>query len=459
MSQLAALERAYVQRITVERGTPLELPVAPSQLSAEERRQLEQLVNVAETPTALRLTVKRQETVGTVRIGRHLVTVEPRHLSRRVVLGLVLIVNGITDEVVRLGMPELGLGASVDWVAESLAGLLVTESERALRRHVAQGYIEREEPLPALRGRPLFQEFGRTSRPGFTVCRYEEKTTNVGPNRLLLAGIKAGRWLLTDESLKRRAVALLHALHSIADDVYPTPEDFDIALRNLNRQSIHYADPLRLARAVIFGHSEANEFVPVPGPVFEVWKLFQGFLARVLTDVAEFLGLAVTLVTNERRALVDRKGDTYREVIPDIVLTRAHGEPVPVAVLDAKYKPQYLAGGPGQPGPGNRVSNGDIYQVLFYAEDLRARHALQDVPPTGIVSPLLEGSQPAGEQWRLVRWPRYQNARERRARLLACPVTAMVEKRLAGGSPSEVLAEAPELDRFLRAAARRAHWL
>jgi hypothetical protein len=447
--------RDALHRITLRAGEPHEVPLRGDQLTSEERRRLESLCVVAEAGGGLRLLPKSQETVGTVQVRNYLISVSPRWFKARTVLGMILAVYGVTDEVARLGLPQLEGGAAVGRLAESLAALLVVETERALRRHVAQAYLEREEPVLVLRGRPLFGDFGRSTRPGFTPCRYEEKSTDILANRLLLSGARAALGLIGDERLRRRGVAVVHSLDGLAREQHPTARDYDKAFRRLNRQSVHYADPLRLARAVTFGYLYGETDVPVPGPVFEMWRLFQEFVGSIVSGVAPDLKLRAVPLTRERVALVDRVGRPYRDVVPDMILKQASSRGLPLAVIDAKYKPVYLDGGPGAPPSRNRILNGDIYQVLFYAEDLRVRSKLARPLPAAIVAPLLDRRQPPGPRWRTVRWPRYEGAAEQRLRLLACPVEAMVERWLSGGSAAEVASEAPELQRFLRAVARR----
>jgi hypothetical protein len=84
---------------------------------------------------------------------------------------------------------------------------------------------------------------------------------------------------------------------------------------------------------------------------------------------------------------------------------------------------------------------------------------LAKAPPCAVVAPQLRRMVAPLPRWRVVRWPREQPAGELRLRLIGCPVDAMVDRKLSGGSARDVLEAAPELLRFLRAVARRSRWL
>ena len=448
-----------MHQVVLKPGDRYDLPFAATQILGQELEQLEKLCEVEYRPASIMLSRKPRETVGTVQVRNYYITVAPRDLTPRTLLGMVLTVTGVNTDIARPGQHVLSHGRAADQLSEALAGLLIVEAERSLRRHVAQAYVEHEEPLSILMGRPLFLEFGRPRRPGTLPCRYELKTTDVLPNQLLLAGVRAAQSLVTDERLLRRATAVNFALRELASDIRPSRTDFERAFTRLNRQSIHYADPLHLAEAVIFGYRDKAEDVVAPGPVFEVWRLFQDFVARIVEDAVGDFGLQAIPQATDRKRLIDRGEDTYREVTPDLVLTRVQQPRIPVAVLDAKYRPEYLGGGPGRPPPQNRASTADIYQLLFYAEDLRARHKLLMPLPSAIVSPQLSRFVAPSPRWRTIRWPREKPAAELRLRVLSCPVDAMVECKLGGGSAPDALRAAPELDGFVRGVARRSHWL
>jgi hypothetical protein len=107
----------------------------------------------------------------------------------------------------------------------------------------------------------------------------------------------------------------------------------------------------------------------------------------------------------DRGALIDRDGDRYRQVRPDIVVYR---DDIPVAVIDAKYK-EYWKGSTPDRLPLRRIDNADLYQLFFYSQRLQLRYGLPRPPKAIIVSPLpaedeREGTPVVADQFRQVVW-------------------------------------------------------
>lgn len=74
-------------------------------------------------------------------------------------------------------------------------------------------------------------------------------------------------------------------------------------------------------------------------------------------------------------------------------------------VIDAKYKPAYMGGGPGAPiDLGYRVSAGDLYQMFFYEARLRHRYEIERPLKSAILAPQLENAKPVDRPYRSIRF-------------------------------------------------------
>ncbi|MEV7873177.1 hypothetical protein [Microbacterium sp. NPDC089188] len=297
-----------------------------------------------------------------------------------------------------------------------LALLMGREAEKLAAAHIAQAYAQRTQRLGVVRGRPLWHRQGGRPKDGTVLTRFDEKTTDVLENRLVLAGIAgAQRWLSGGVQLRTQEFVW----RSLAEPVVPAKHDFDIAMSRLNRLTEAYGPVLSLAQALLFGlnFEPDRADVGINSPTFDLALLFETLVEDIAALAYKRHGLQVTRQTSEGQALVDGLGRTYRSIRPDLVVY--NGE-VPKRVIDSKFKPVYATGGE-KPSGKHRLSREDIFQTFFYATRLAQRHNQSRPLPAAIAAPLLDGGQAPHEAFRTVRWGE-DNVDTARLDLLLVPV-------------------------------------
>lgn len=326
----------------------------------------------------------------------------------------------------RSGLPELaddayelaatGRDRGLRSIMTVLALLMGREAEKLASSHIAQSYAQRIERLRVVRGRPLWHRQGGRPPDGTVFTRFDEKTTDVLENRLVLAGITgAERWLPGAVQLRTQGFVW----RSLAEPVIPAQHDFDRAMSRLNRLTEAYRPVLVLARALLFGLDfEADSpDVGLAAPSFDLALLFETLVEDIATLAYAGRRLQVTRQTSEGQALVDGLGRTYRSIRPDLVI---YDGKAPVRIIDSKFKPAYTAGGASPTGK-HRLSREDIFQTFFYATRLAQRHNQSNPLPAAIAAPLLDGGQAPHEAFRTVRWGE-NNVASARLDLLLVPI-------------------------------------
>lgn len=297
-----------------------------------------------------------------------------------------------------------------------LALLMGREAEKLASSHIAQSYAQRTERLGVVRGRPLWHRRGGRPQDGTVLTRFDEKTTDVLENRLILAGIRgAQRWLPGTVRLRTQEFVW----RSLAEPAIPAQHDFDKAMSRLNRLTEAYRPVLALARALLFGldFEVGHPDVGINAPTFDLALLFETLVEDIAALAYSRRGLRVTRQTSEGQALVDGLGRTYRSIRPDLVVYDAMA---PVRVIDSKFKPVYAAGG-AEPSGKHRLSREDIFQTFFYATRLAQRHNQPNPLPAAIAAPLLDNGQVPHEAFRTVRWGE-NNSNTARLDLLLVPI-------------------------------------
>lgn len=177
----------------------------------------------------------------------------------------------------------------------------------------------------------------------------------------------------------------------------------------------------------------------LPALLFSLPSIFERFMERLLMEIAAMRpGLAVHAQAPDRSALVDERGRTYREVRPDLELLV---DETPTAVIDAKFKPQYVSGAGAV-----KLSTADVYQLLFYQARMAQRANRLDVP-AAIVAPQLDLEGLPDEWPRQAVW-RQESGPAHSVRVVPLPLKPVLQL-LIQGSAMEALDVAPELRSFI----------
>lgn len=452
---------ASVQEVEVRGSEPVAISgVGLADIDQEDLAQLTRLVDILPGSSESELLVRRNRhhRVGRVVIGNITVSVLPE-LEAEDFLTLVLYASG--EDVARF---LRRVPATIDLHERSIsrflslfAALLVEQAELILQRHLAQVYIARTERLYAIRGRIQFgRDFGRHPAQGISCAHYLQETDN-DLNRLVFAGLIAARGYLPGTPYESRCQTQIFIWQSLVSRPEMTYLRLIRVQLKLNRQVAHYGPALVSVRTLLFGWAPEDLFSSGVASMqtleFSMAILFELFVGRVLADGVRSLGLSAAIQQGQGKAMVDARGSLYRRVRPDFVLYRGRR---PVAVLDAKYKPRYLWGGPGGAVPvHNRVSNEDLYQLFFYQARLRNRFRVESPIRSAIVAPdLTPGEELAEPERRLIYWSAGEHGAENErygVQVVALPVPTVLSAIRSGGGPGELLAAAPELLSFLEA--------
>lgn len=375
---------ARLQLVEYERARLSKYHLAAAGVPAAElRRRLGGFVDIVRGWSGGPSVARAGRRVGSVKVGGLRVDVEPRMASAefatlvRYAWGHPAAQAPTTARVDRQGLDEL------------LGRLLADEAAALLARGPARRYERRVERLPVVRGRPLFaQNFPwDPSAPTGLVCAHHLLTADNAHNRIVRAALERAPGLDVSSTTRRDLLRQRAEWRRVAEASEPGPSDVAQALQRTDRLTEHYALALRLSGALLAGMRPSGVFEEgqvSAGLTLDMAVLFEAFVARALGEWAPARGLTVREQTVDGHAFLDAGGSRYRSVRPDLVVSR---DGVPVAVVDAKYKP-YWASRSEAGTPARRVSTGDLYQLFFYAQRLQRQHGLDRQPAAVILSPL-----------------------------------------------------------------------
>lgn len=250
----------------------------------------------------------------------------------------------------------LGYDTSSD-LLPAFIGYFSRAVETALGRGVLRSYVQRQEPLVALRGRmDVTGQFTRAGVVSPVACDFDEFTEDILENRILRAAIRlALRVPYIGAGVRRRLMQQLVALEGVAD--VPMYADVMTALR-FTRLNRHYRPALRLAGLVLANLTLVDNPGAITASTFvvDMNDLFQRFVTERLRR--ELRGALD--VHPEPQVLLDVNGQV--QMNPDLVFRARGGQARHVG--DVKYKLVTDA----------RGRSSDYYQLLAYttALDLQA---------------------------------------------------------------------------------------
>jgi 5-methylcytosine-specific restriction enzyme subunit McrC len=243
-----------------------------------------------------------------------------------------------------------------------IALLFAEASELVIRQGILADYVEREEDLPAVRGRlladrQLLRRYGRVDR---VECRFDEHDRDIPENKLLAMALEACARRVENTGVRRR----VRQAHGIFADACSTHDaDPTVLLEGMvyHRMNEHYRDAHELARIVLDGLGLDDVLRGGATRSFafmiDMNRLFERFVRRLVERLLREHPCRVHYQKANKSILWDIGSDRpYTRVVPDLVVERL-GEARSYLPIDAKYKLY----------SDRKVATADIYQAFLYA--------------------------------------------------------------------------------------------
>jgi 5-methylcytosine-specific restriction enzyme subunit McrC len=281
------------------------------------------------------------------------------------------------------GVEEMDQSPLHEWLVARFLG----EVEALLRRGIRLRYVEREENLTTVRGRPLPIENLRhnTFAPHRFFCRYEDLSPDRPENRLIRSALsRVARWSTLSTS-RRRAAVLEERLHEVPRS---RQIDRDFAAWQDDRLMAHYREIRQTCRWIL----KQEGLTPIHGPqsmigcFARMHQVFERYVARWLAKEARRTPDFARFEFQEQKSKPLYQwldGDMrWKHARPDIVVLDHRQRPF--AVLDTKWKRIDWS---------DPVAQGDVYQMVAYAKfwlPLGLRDPASHRPTLALIYPTAE---------------------------------------------------------------------
>ena len=384
--------------------------------------------------------------IGSLQVGGLRIDVRPRMAAQHLTTMIRYALGGGVNWVGRSAIPPGRIGL------DELICLILAEEVEAVRKiGLSRQYVNRQERLRVLRGRPDFVNSFPWNPKGMATigCRFHELTYDNLDNQLLRATLERATLMHIRPATRKRLLkqrdlwSRITSVHDVA------PIEFSLARSSYTRLNEHYRLAHALGEIILARRRPDSIFeegaTATSGLTLSMPHLFERFLERLLRDQLAGTGVEVRAQRSDSCALLDRDDRRYGAVRPDLVLYR---DGAPIAVVDAKYK-DYWEARAGSLSPERKVSNADLYQMFFYAQRLQLQHGLPDTPAAVIVSPIPSAHEraersPIDARYRTIKWQAGQEL-PGVVQLELLPLTDILTALASGHLPNSV-----ELDALVR---------
>jgi len=304
------------------------------------------------------LVVEARQHVGVVQLGPLRVRIHPKLPMARMwtAVAYALGLDGIRY------YDPVEVETSGDF-ADLLAAMLLRETQRLWRAGAQRGYHSANEWRTTLRGRPDLVALARSGplTQAALPCRYQEFTTDVLDNQVILAGIELARSMSSRLSLRSALQRAVQQWSTLCRRTHLNRQLLDTVDRTRSRLHARYAGAHRLVRLLYeragLDDANASGVDRVPGFLWNMATLFERFVARFLGqhlpehEVNTQHGLATLY-----RVVHDRPGRRAPRPRPDLVI-REVSDGRTLAVFDTKYKDLW----------DTRLPREILYQMSVYA--------------------------------------------------------------------------------------------
>ena len=271
------------------------------------------------------------------------------------------------------------LGWQRDTILELLIRLYCSKLADAVRQGMPRQYTDREDDLPALRGRlDVTRQFSALAvSPQKLACRFDALSSDIALNQVTRATI-AKLSGVAQASDNQRTLRELSFVYADISQVPPGALRWDLIV--LDRTSARWRELMSLARLFLGDRYQQTSAGSNDGHalLFEMNVLFEEYVARLLARALAGTNLSVSAQAGHRDCLFEGETGRFR-TRPDVVIRR--GRRI-VLIIDTKWKRITQIDDPKQ-----GVSQADVYQLMAYGQ-------VYDCPDVVLLYPHHGGLQP-----------------------------------------------------------------
>lgn len=300
------------------------------------------------------LYIKPMNYVGTIQLSMERINIYPRfnHSFSRLI-SMILFTQSIKYKSFR---QNIEVNEEDNDIYEIIINLFIEEVLNLLKNNLFREYVGFNENLKVVRGRIDFNNHLRKNflRGDNIFCCYDELNSDIIENQIILKALKFALRLTTKSETKKIISNYIDIFRSVCNE-YKGNKVPEI---HYNRLNYHYKETHYFSKVLIenIGTDNMYQFGDRVGRyslLINMNLLFEQFVSSIFM---KYLSPHYDVKSQWKigNAITNFKGNTYRLIIPDIILKdKDNGQ---IIIIDTKNKDY-----------GNKyVHNEDIYQLSYY---------------------------------------------------------------------------------------------
>ncbi len=266
---------------------------------------------------------------------------------------------------------DLGTITELAWQSETLLEILIRifceKLTEAVRKGMPRRYVEQEGDLSSLRGRlNVARQFTRHAvNPSRLSCQFDILSEDIALNRIMKAAT-AHLSRISRSSTNQQRLRELAFVYAEITDVSPSALRWEEVL--IDRTNRQWQELLGMARLFLLNRYQTTTGGAGQGTalLFEMNTLFEEYVGRLVSRALVGTGLSVSLQGGRLFCLTAEATERgLFQTKPDILIRRAG---LVTHVIDTKWK--RISSRLDDPKKG--VSQGDVYQMMAYAQLYRS---------------------------------------------------------------------------------------
>ena len=269
---------------------------------------------------------------------------------------------------------ELQFTSEYNLPLESLIRTLVSQSKKLIKMGLAKSYVNKQENVSFLRGKLLLtQQIQNDVSMNLKFgCEYDEYSSNIIENQIILFVLEKSYHLTKNHILKKQIQRIIHEFDMDVEHKEIVKDNFDIFYdrSNLQYEKIHVVCKLifdELGVLDFYKHETSHIF-----PVFiNMNDLFEMYVVKLLKDYI-----------NNHKFMIESEPDTNKKVWestnlenqkiksiePDIIIYSRKPKKEVSIVADVKY---LLS---------EKVEESQLYQITFYLHEFKQQKGFALIP-------------------------------------------------------------------------------
>jgi 5-methylcytosine-specific restriction endonuclease McrBC regulatory subunit McrC len=269
---------------------------------------------------------------------------------------------------------ELQFTSEYNLPLESLIRTLVSQCKKLIKTGLAKSYVSIQENVPFLRGKLLLtQQIQNDVSMNLKFgCEYDEYSSNIIENQIILFVLEKSYHLTKHPILKKQIQKIIHEFDMDVEYKEIVKNDFDIFYDryNLQYEKIHLVCKLifdELGVSDFYKHETSHIF-----PVFiNMNDLFEKYVVKLLKDSINNNEFVIVSEPNTHKQVwesINLKNEMKKGIEPDIIIYSKKPKKEVSIIADVKYMPSTNVGEP------------QLYQIAFYLHEHKKQKGFALIP-------------------------------------------------------------------------------